>query len=156
MKYAHCTTRTSTSCPPPVRPPTARGAWSLPNSYAYCSNLVVNNLDDLFGRYFVSLRLQREKADVARNLITWIRQAFERNLPSISWMDQKTRDVALDKANAVLELVGGPTEGNWADYSRVTITRDQFFYNWLQVQAMRAEDEWRQLTRPISRAKVYL
>ena len=129
--------------------------WSLalPNNYAYCSQLVVYNLDDLFGRYFVSLRLPPEKAEVARNLITWIRQAFERNLPSISWMDQKTRDVALDKANAVLELVGGPQDGNWADYSRVTITRDQFYYNWLQVQAMRAEDEWRQLTKPISRAK---
>ena len=126
---------------------------ALPNNYAYCSQLVVSNLDDLFGRYFVSLRLQPEKADMARNLITWIRQAFERNLPSISWMDDKTRAVALDKANAVLELVGGPTDRNWADYSRVTITRDQFYYNWLQIQEMRVDDEWRQLTRPISRAK---
>ena len=111
------------------------------------------NLDDLFGRYFVSLRLQPEKADMARNLITWIRQAFERNLPVISWMDDKTRAVAMEKANAVLELVGGPTDGAWADYSRVTITRDQFYINWLQIQQMRADDEWRQLTRPISRAK---
>lgn len=126
---------------------------ALPNNYAYCSQLVVYNLDDLFGRYFVSLRLQPEKADVARNLITWIRQAFERNLPSIAWMDDATRAVALDKANAVLELVGGPENGVWADYSRVTITRDQFFENWVQIQRMRVEDEWKQLTRPISRAK---
>ena len=35
----------------------------------------------------------------------------------------------------------------------MTITRDQFYYNWLQIQQMRADDEWQQLTRPISRAK---
>ena len=97
----------------PVNSYEPQSTAALPNNYAYCSQLVVYNLDDLFGRYFVSLRLQPEKAEVARNLITWIRQAFERNLPSISWMDQKTRDVALDKANAVLELVGGPRDGNW-------------------------------------------
>ena len=95
-------------------------ALALPNEYTYCSGQVVNNLDDLFGRYFVSLRLQPEKAQVARSMITWIRQAFERNLPSISWMDDATRAVALDKAYAVLELVGGPENGNWVSlHSRV-------------------------------------
>ena len=128
-------------------------AVALPNDYTYCSGLVVNNLDDLFGRYFVSLRLQPEKARVARDLITWIRQAFERNLPSISWMDDATRAVALDKAYAVLELVGGPENGNWGDYSQVTITRDSWFMNWFQIQGMRARDQWVQLTKPISRGR---
>ena len=127
---------------------------ALPNDYTYCSGQVVSTLaDDLFGRYFVSLRLQPEKARVAHNLMTWVRQAFERNLPSVSWMDDDTRKVALEKANAMIELVGGPEDGNWGDYSQVTIKRDTWYNNWVQMQGMRANDEWVQLTRPISRAR---
>ena len=31
----------------------------------------------------------------ARSLITWIREAFERNLPEVDWMDETTRAAAL-------------------------------------------------------------
>jgi len=61
--------------------------------------------------------------------------------------------VALDKANAVLELVGGPENGNWGDYSQVTIKRDTWYQNWFQIQGMRSRDEWVQLTKPISRGR---
>ena len=122
-----------------------------PPRHSFCANLVSTTLPDLFGRYFVQRRLPEQTRAVARDLITWIRQAFERNLPSISWMDADTRAVALDKAYAVLELVGGPEAGNWSDYTVLQLRRDRLADNVFQVLRLRTAEDWLQLTRPVSR-----
>ena len=121
--------------------------------YPTCSQSVVTNLPDLFGRYFQARRLSPEMRDQARQMITWIRQAFERNLPSVAWMDDATRKVAAEKAYAMLELVGGPENGNWSDYSEVVIRRNAYFENWHQIQALRSWEEWARLTQPLSRGR---
>ena len=126
---------------------------ALPDRYLECSEMVVYNLDDLFGRYFMARRLGPEMRQQARELITWIREAFERNLPEVDWMDDATRTLALAKANAMVELVGGPENGNWSDYSEVIIRRDRLYDNWFQIRALRTSEMWVQLTQPLSRGR---
>ena len=124
-----------------------------PDRYPTCSQSVVTQLPDLFGRFFMARRLSPEQRDQARQMITWIRNAFERNLPSVAWMDDATRKVAAEKAYAMLELVGGPENGNWSDYSEVLIRRDRYYDNWQQIQNLRSIEEWERLTQPLSRGR---
>ena len=123
----------------------------LPPRYLSCQDVVVDQLDDLFGRYFMARRLGPEMREQARSLITWIREAFERNLPDVDWMDDATRAAALGKAQAMVELVGGPENGNWSDYSEVMIRRDRLYDNWFQIRALRTREMWAQLVSPLSR-----
>jgi len=127
------------------------GVDQLPSRYPTCSNAVMNQLPDLFGRYFMARRLPPEMRAQARDMITWIKQAFEKNLPQVAWMDDATRAVAAEKAYAVFELVGGPDNGNWSDYSSVIIRRDRYYDNWYQIQGLRVLEEWALLTSPIGR-----
>ena len=41
-------------------------------------------------------------------MIQEIKDAFKRNLPNLGWMDQQTRQAAMDKANAVIDMIGFP------------------------------------------------
>ena len=126
---------------------------ALPDRYSECSTAVVVNLADLFGRYFMARRLGPEMREQARSLITWIRQAFERNLPDVDWMDDATRALALQKALVMQELVGGPENGNWSDYSEVIIRRGHYWENWFQIRKLRTLEMWYQLTQPLSRGR---
>ena len=121
-----------------------------------CLSSVVINLADLFGRYFMARRLQPEMKQQATELITWILQAFERTLPSLDWMDERTRVLALEKANAVLELVGGPDVKEWSDYSQILIRRGQYYENWYQLLGLRTLEQWTQLTMPVPRGRFSL
>ena len=50
----------------------------------------------------VSLPSQAEK------MIDEVKAAFKNNLPHLQWMDPKTREAAIDKANAVVDMIGFP------------------------------------------------
>ena len=83
-----------------------QGVDQLPPHYYACSEAVMQQLPDLFGRYFMARRLPPEMRTQAREMISWIKQAFEGNLPQVSWMDDATRAVAAEKAYAVFEAGG--------------------------------------------------
>lgn len=119
--------------------------------YAKCAGMVVNSISDLFGRYFVERRLPQAARMTAKSMLTWIKQAFEANLPSVSWMDDPTRSLALEKAQAVAELVGGPENGNWSDYSEVWLTRATFWENVFEIESLSIREDWKKLTAPLSR-----
>ena len=42
-----------------------------------------------------------------------------------------------------MELVGGPENGNWSDYSEVWMKRDNLYRNYYQVSAMKIREEWK-------------
>ncbi len=41
-------------------------------------------------------------------MIQEIKDAFKRNLPLLEWMDDATRNAAIEKANAVIDKIGFP------------------------------------------------
>lgn len=41
-------------------------------------------------------------------MIEEIKDAFKNNLPHLEWMDSSTRQAAIDKANAVVDMIGFP------------------------------------------------
>ena len=41
-------------------------------------------------------------------MIDEVKMAFKSNLPHLTWMDAKTRKAAIEKANAVVDMIGFP------------------------------------------------
>lgn len=41
-------------------------------------------------------------------MIDEVKEAFKNNLPNLSWMDDETRKAAIEKANAVVDMIGFP------------------------------------------------
>ena len=44
----------------------------------------------------------------AEEMIQSVKDAFKSNLPNLKWMDRQTRDAAIEKANAVVDMIGFP------------------------------------------------
>ena len=95
-----------------------------------------------------------EMRDQAKQMITWIRNAFERNLPS-AWRGWMTRRVQGGCREGVCDVGAGGGSGEqckWSDYSSVLIRRDRYYDNWYQLQGLRVIEDWQRLTKPSPRA----
>lgn len=60
------------------------------------------------GALFVKETFKGGSKDKAKEMIENVRTAFTDNLPDLDWMDDATRAAALDKANAVTDMIGYP------------------------------------------------
>ncbi|VDI14573.1 Hypothetical predicted protein [Mytilus galloprovincialis] len=69
--------------------------------------------------------------DKAEAMIAEVKTAFINNLPNLKWMDEFTRKAAIDKANAVIDMIGFPAFINNKtrldkEYSGLIIKGDEY------------------------------
>ncbi|XP_052820639.1 endothelin-converting enzyme homolog isoform X2 [Mya arenaria] len=86
------------------------------------------------GSMFVREVFKGESKHKAEDMIEEVKMAFKNNLPSLEWMDDETRAAAIDKANAVIDLIGFPeyilnkTRLN-KEYKELEINASEYFQN---------------------------
>ncbi|KAK2148688.1 hypothetical protein LSH36_487g03042 [Paralvinella palmiformis] len=79
-----------------------RARWRI------CVNYVNDNFGMAVGRMFVQERFDETAKKNALDMIHDIREAFSQLLEEVSWMDDKTREVARQKAEFITEKIGYP------------------------------------------------
>jgi putative endopeptidase len=103
------------------------GIQEMPSQSKKCAQILDSNLGDILGRYYVERAFPGDSKTVSETMITYIRNAFGKNLPKVSWMDDQTKKAALTKLSEITDLIGYPD--NWTDYSDIFIKPRQFFDN---------------------------
>ncbi|RUS83741.1 hypothetical protein EGW08_008492, partial [Elysia chlorotica] len=89
------------------------------------------------GALFVRETFKKGSKEEAQEMIENVRTAFTDNLPNLDWMDDATRAAALDKANAVTDMIGYPDyilDNQKLDnkYEDLKINKSNYFYNILE------------------------
>jgi endothelin-converting enzyme/putative endopeptidase len=104
-----------------------------------CVNLIDNNLGDLLGQKYVQIAFGGEAKTRITQLVAAVEKSLEKDIHTLDWMTPETKQAAIAKLHAITNNVGYPKK--WRDYSRVAITRDDFFGN--NVRAAEAASERR-------------
>ncbi|XP_014588265.1 endothelin-converting enzyme 2 isoform X4 [Equus przewalskii] len=120
----------------------------------------VSNTDDALGfalgSLFVKATFDRQSKEIAEGMISEIRTAFEDALGQLVWMDEKTRQAAKEKAEAIYDMIGFPDfilEPKELDdvYDGYEVSEDSFFQNMLNLYNFSAKVMADQLRKPPSR-----
>lgn len=74
----------------------------------FCYLLNKHELDRAVGALFIRDNFNHESKEIALEMIHNIRGAFNELLADIEWMDDETRAVAKEKADAMNERIGYP------------------------------------------------
>ncbi|XP_030678758.1 endothelin-converting enzyme 2 isoform X4 [Nomascus leucogenys] len=120
----------------------------------------ISNTDDALGfalgSLFVKATFDRQSKEIAEGMISEIRTAFEEALGQLVWMDEKTRQAAKEKADAIYDMIGFPDfilEPKELDdvYDGYEISEDSFFQNMLNLYNFSAKVMADQLRKPPSR-----
>ncbi|CAK7298705.1 Endothelin-converting enzyme 2 [Vulpes lagopus] len=120
----------------------------------------ISNTDDALGfalgSLFVKATFDRQSKEIAEGMISEIRNAFEEALGQLVWMDEKTRQAAKEKADAIYDMIGFPDfilDPKELDdvYDGYEVSEDSFFQNMLNLYNFSAKVMADQLRKPPSR-----
>ena len=125
------------------------GITALPDRHNYCRDMVAANTGDLFIRFFIAKLLPSRDLASIQALFQWLTEAFVRNLPSLDWLDDSTRDGAASKIAEVLQILAGPGNDTWSDWSTVQLNATRLYDNYLQLQRVKTVKFWSYYLAPV-------
>ncbi|XP_053161461.1 endothelin-converting enzyme 2 isoform X2 [Hemicordylus capensis] len=120
----------------------------------------ISNTDDTLGfalgALFVKATFDRHSKEIAEDMITEIRAAFEESLDHLDWMDETTRQAAKEKADSIYDMIGFPEfilDDKELDdvYDGYEVSEDSFFQNMLNFYNFSARFMAEQLRKPPNR-----
>ncbi|HET8764212.1 MAG TPA: M13 family metallopeptidase [Rhodanobacter sp.] len=81
------------------------------------------------GELYVAKVFTPETKQRAEVLVTNVRDALKNRIEHLDWMSEATKAKAVDKWNKFLPKIGYPDEGEWRDWSGLTISPDNWYAN---------------------------
>ncbi|XP_032659785.2 endothelin-converting enzyme 2 isoform X2 [Chelonoidis abingdonii] len=120
----------------------------------------ISNTDDTLGfalgSLFVKATFDRDSKEIAEEMISEIRTAFEESLDQLDWMDTMTRQAAKEKADTIYDMIGFPDfilDNKELDdvYDGYEVSEDSFFQNMLNFYNFSAKVMADQLRKPPNR-----
>ena len=128
-----------------------------------CVREANSDLGWIMSRFFVaeqSPASSKAKAK-AEKIVQHVKKTFAIILQHKTWMDEKDRDIAIEKAKAVDEKIGYPTSlPNVLDsssiasyYTDLTVTKSSYFGNKLNVAKFDVTRQWAKLGKPTIKAE---
>jgi predicted metalloendopeptidase len=92
-----------------------------------CVSATQAGLGEAVGKLYVDRMFAGSSKEIALEMIGDIKAAFEASLPGLPWMDETTRERAVEKLHAMGFKIGYPDQ--WRDYSTMVITPGDYFGN---------------------------
>ncbi|XP_058126408.1 neprilysin-1 [Anopheles ziemanni] len=134
------------------------GIQSERNRWSQCVEWTNKKLGMAVGALFIRDNFNQESKETALTMIHTIREAFNELLADIDWMDDETRAVAKEKADAMNERIGYPNILTNADelekeYVNLTIHGGLFLENILSILKWEAERNLQLLRKPVDKNK---
>ncbi len=126
-----------------------QGQQEMQPRWKRCVAATEGALGEAVGRLYVERRFAGGSKQVALEMIHDIETAFENSLPRLSWMDQVTRDRAVEKAKAVGNKIGYPD--TWRDYSSMKVKRGGHFANTMAARGFDFDRDARKIGQPVDR-----
>ncbi|KAK3094385.1 hypothetical protein FSP39_001059 [Pinctada imbricata] len=102
----------------------------------------MSKVNSAFGFVTSTLYVEKQFSDSSRtevsNIVEEVRKAFVQNMPTVGWMDRVTKQLAIDKADYIVKMIGYP---DWINdvtqldkyYQNITITEGQFFKSYVSI-----------------------
>lgn len=84
------------------------GSEGIEVSWRYCVTDTNQVMGFALGSLFVRRVFQGKSKERAEEMIYSIRNAFKDNLPNLAWMDDRTRQLAKEKADHINQMIGFP------------------------------------------------
>ncbi|XP_053687321.1 neprilysin-1-like [Sabethes cyaneus] len=133
------------------------GIQSERHRWSQCVEWTNKKLGMAVGALFIRENFNHESKETALEMIRTIREAFNELLADNHWMDDETRAVAKEKADAMNERIGYPEILTNAveldrEYVNLTITKD-FIKNILSILRWEAERNVQLLRKPVDKDK---
>lgn len=122
---------------------------------SYCFSL--HSLSPAVGALYVRKFFNEKSKEHAQQIVENVKSSFIDMLYKVEWMDESTRNKAVDKAKALVPHIAFPNEltnkttlENF--YKLLTMNENEYFMNALRLNKFRTEYALRQLYEPVNKS----
>ncbi|XP_076053157.1 neprilysin-1-like [Oratosquilla oratoria] len=134
------------------------GIQSDRNRWNQCIDITNKRLGMAVGALFIKENFNPESKETALEMIHTLREAFSDLLEENDWMDDETRAVAREKANAMNEKIGYPDLLTKPDelakeYENLTIVENRYLENFFNLMEFDAHKNLARLRQMVNKTK---
>jgi len=115
------------------------------------TSLVDNNLGDLLGQLYVEKYFTEDAKKRMLVMVKNIQETFGDRIRRLDWMEEVTREKALEKLDAIVNKIGFPDK--WETYPGVTISRDDLIGNINRINAWGYNDMVSKMGKPVDKTE---
>ncbi|KAF9545334.1 hypothetical protein EC957_011088 [Mortierella hygrophila] len=124
-----------------------------------CVWVVSSNLGQVAGHYFVEQTFKGNSRQEVMSIIENVLASYGKAFPTLKWLDKTTRDGAIKKLKAIVQLVGYSTDAPDVASSKAldeyykdyTVATNDYFGNQFKHSVWSAVDTFRQLPLPVNK-----
>ncbi len=127
------------------------GATELLPRWKRCVTNTDEKLGELLGQEFVKRTFPPEAKARAVTIVDNLVKEFRVRIDRADWMSAPTKREALVKLDAFTRKIGYPD--TWRDYSKVTVTADNYFSNLRAANVWSSKRDWAKIGKPTNRTE---
>ena len=131
-----------------------QGQREIQPRWKRCVGFTDRALGEALGQEYVKLVFGPEAKTKALDMVKRIEGAMEKDIRSLDWMSQPTKDQALIKLHAVVNKIGYPD--HWRDYSALKVVRGDLLGNGERAYAFEFNRQLHKIGHPPDRMEWYL
>ncbi|HEY9114146.1 MAG TPA: M13-type metalloendopeptidase, partial [Bacteroidales bacterium] len=110
-----------------------------------------NGLGEAIGQIYVQKYFPPESKSRMVELVENLRLAFAERIKNMDWMDDSTKQKALDKLAAITVKIGYPDK--WRDYSTLEIVPDNYLVNVLNANKFEFKRDLDKIGKPVDKTE---
>src|SRR5437764_10522575 len=110
-----------------------------------------SEIGEALGKLYVDQYFPPAAKARALELINNLKEALADRIKSLEWMDEPTKQKALEKLAAIQVKIGYPEK--WRDYSALMINRGPFVLNELRSETFESKRQLNKIGKPVDRTE---
>lgn len=127
------------------------GAEQIRPRWKRVTNTVDGALGEALGELYVAKYFPAEAKERMLTLVDNLKEAFGMRISDAEWMDQTTKEKALDKLGSIMVKIGYPDK--WRDYSGLEIKNDSYFANVIRSNAFDVDYMVGKIDKPVDKTE---
>ena len=116
-----------------------------------CVQMVDRSLGDLVGQKYIEQTFGPDAKAQITQLVEALEKALGDDIKTLDWMTDATKKAALAKLQSITNNVGYPRK--WRDYSKVEISRDDYFGNSFRLSEFQHERQIEKIGTPTDKSE---
>lgn len=130
---------------------TLNGAEKPQERWKRCTSRVDRELGEALGQAFVAKYFSPADKQRANDMTTLVEQEMAKDIDSLDWMSDVTKDKAKAKLHAVMNKVGYPDK--WRDYAKLEIVRGDVLGNAQRVAQFETARDLAKIGKPVDKTE---
>lgn len=108
-------------------------------------------MGEAVGQMYVAKYFPAEAKERMITLVKNLQEAFRQRITEAEWMNQKTKNIAIDKLSSMLVKVGYPDK--WRDYKGLEIKNDSYFANIVRSNVFDVDYNLSKINKPTDKSE---